>query len=300
MELIRTRPPELAVHPAVEAAAAALAEVSHHDRPAIGTALRALDVAAHEAARDASGNAPSDPEGANGRAGDVGQGARAEAALGSAVEAAEDAGDEAALGPTELVVLAAPDTDEVATAMGASGFEARRDLVQLRRPLPLEAELVDGSRRLPLRPFEPGADDAAWIRVNNRAFDWHPEQGGWSSHQLAERMAEPWFDPSGFLVLDGPEGSIYGFCWTKVHPPTEVDPELGEIFVIGVDPSAHGMGFGRSLVVAGLEHLTSRGITTAMLYTEADNDAAMALYRSLGFEEHEHTRWYHRTITPNL
>lgn len=201
-----------------------------------------------------------------------------------------------AAGGDEVAVVARPDRPEAAAAAEIAGFVPVREVVQLRRPLPLPGELRAGPLEHPararLRSFRPGVDDAAWLAVNHRAFAWHPDQGDWGPADLAERLAAPWFDADGFLVLDGPDGRLDGFCWTKVHPATATDPELGEIFVIGVDPDAHGTGLGRVLVVAGLDHLAGRGLRTGMLYTEADNEPALALYRSLGFTRHHADRWY--------
>jgi mycothiol synthase len=159
-----------------------------------------------------------------------------------------------------------------------AGLVPVRRLLQLRRPLPLE-ERTD----LVTRPFRPGEDDRAWLEVNNRAFAWHPEQSGWTEADLAQREAEPWFDPGGFLLHEE-GGRLAGFCWTKVH--ADVDPPLGEIYVIAVDPDFVGRGLGRDLTVAGLQHLAEAGLTVGMLYVESDNEPAVRLYEALGFTVH--------------
>jgi mycothiol synthase len=75
-----------------------------------------------------------------------------------------------------------------------------------------------------------------------------------------------------------------GFHWTKVH----VDhPGLGEVYVLGVDPGEQGRGLGRALTLVGLHYLAERldnSHATVMLYTEADNIAAVSMYRRLDFE----------------
>ena len=168
-----------------------------------------------------------------------------------------------------------PGQDALAEAVG---LRRGRELLQLRRSLPVdEASAQPG---LAVRPFVPGQDEAAWLEVNNRAFHWHPEQGGWDLETLRSREAQPWFDPAGFLLHER-DGKLAGFCWTKVHPDDR--PPLGEIYVVAVDPGFRGLGLGRALVLAGLDHLARRGLTLAMLYVDADNGGARRLYEHLGF-----------------
>jgi mycothiol synthase len=180
--------------------------------------------------------------------------------------------------------------DAVARATGLTG---RRDLYQMRRPLPVDRPVPD----LHVRPFRPGDDhDAeAWLTVNNRAFAWHPEQGGWDRSTLEARLTEPWFDADGFLLHER-DGRLAGFCWTKVH--ADDDPPLGEIYVIAVDPDFAGIGLGRDLVLAGLDSLARRGLRVGMLYVDASNRSALGLYESLGFAVDHVDRAYAGEVSP--
>lgn len=137
-----------------------------------------------------------------------------------------------------------------------------------------------------LREFVPGRDEEAWLAANRAAFAHHPEQGNMTRYDLDARMAEDWFDPAGFLLAVDPSGRILGFHWTKVHPSHGGHPPMGEVYVVGVAPAAQGMGLGKALTVAGIKYLQNKGLHAVMLYTDADNEAAVSLYRGLGF-----TRW---------
>jgi mycothiol synthase len=166
------------------------------------------------------------------------------------------------------------------------GLRKVRELWQMRRdlsePFP-EPSFPEGVR---LRTFVVGSDEAEFLRVNNAAFAWHPEQGGWDVEQVRLREAEPWFDPAGFLLAVDADDRLLGYHWTKVHPATAADPAMGEVYVLGVDPSEQGRHLGGALTAAGLAHLRDRGLGTVLLYVEGDNAAAVRVYEKLGF-----TRW---------
>lgn len=198
--------------------------------------------------------------------------------------------------PTQLRWIS-PATDETDRRMSETGFRRVRALFQMRRALPLEDDLRAATRPIVTRAFNPDTDVDGFLRVNNNAFAWHPDQGGWTAQNLTERMGEPWFDPAGFLIHESTVEpvEIDGFCWTKVHQATGDDPAMGEIFVIAADPSTHGTGLGRALTVAGLDHLAAAGLSVGMLYVEHDNEAAVSLYERLGFVVHHTDAAYDRT-----
>jgi len=181
------------------------------------------------------------------------------------------------------------DLPAAAALARAAGFERFRALWQMRRPLrePLAQLVLPAGRTL--RTFVPGQDEDDWLSLNGRAFAKHPEQGGWTRHDLELREREPWFDPAGFFIAER-GGQMAGFHWTKVH-----DPTLGEVYVVGVDPAEQGSGLGRTLTLAGLRHLRDRGVAEAMLYVDEDNGPAIRMYEALGFTRATVDAMYRRT-----
>jgi mycothiol synthase len=170
----------------------------------------------------------------------------------------------------------------------ALGLTAVRELLQMRRSLDNvpATDIPDGVR---IRTYAGASDDAELLRVNNAAFSWHPEQGGWTEADIAERRRESWFDPGGlFLAFEGDGETLLGFHWTKVHADGAGPGQaLGEVYVVGVDPAAQGKRLGHTLTVLGMAHLAQRLADVAdpavMLYVESDNTAAVRTYARLGF-----------------
>jgi len=166
----------------------------------------------------------------------------------------------------------------------AYGFEAVRALWVMRRGSgePLAPVTLPAGVRLSTYTEDDAGD---LLAVNAAAFASHPEQGAMDRADLASRTAQDWFDPAGlFLARDTTTGELLGFHWTKRSSAV-----LGEVYVLGISPTAQGRGLGTLLTLVGLHHLVDEGpdgtpgVEEVELYVEADNHAAVAVYSRLGF-----------------
>lgn len=173
------------------------------------------------------------------------------------------------------LIWAHGDHPDARSLAARAGLDPVRELLQLRLS-PVRAP--GGATEV--RAFRPGRDDAEWLALNALAFADHAEQGTLGQADLDARKAESWFDPADFLIASGDDGAMVGFCWLKV------EGGIGELYAVGVSPAGQGRGLGRGLVAAGLQRLAARGIRESNLYVEAENTAAVALYRSVGFVNH--------------
>jgi mycothiol synthase len=187
-----------------------------------------------------------------------------------------------------LQLWAHGDLPAAARLAGRTGFERFRALWQMRRSLRDPLDRPEFPAGATLRTFRPGQDEEEWLRLNGRAFAKHPEQGGWTRHDLELREREPWFDPAGFFIAVR-DGRMAGFHWTKIHPD-----RVGEVYVVGVDPGEQGSGLGRALTLAGLGYLRDRVLDQAMLYVDEDNAPAIRLYQALGFSRSKTDAMYRR------
>lgn len=182
-----------------------------------------------------------------------------------------------------------------------SGARKARELLvmSLEKPLP-EVVAPEGMQVLTLaqsRELWGARADEELLRVNNEAFSWHPEQGGWDLARWERAQEVDWFDPEGvFLLWATPENAsakphvdqttrLAGFHWTKCSRPQSVNNGgmAGEVYVIGLARESQGKGVGKFLTVVGVNYLRKSGCEQVILYVEADNGPAVKVYERLGF-----------------
>jgi mycothiol synthase len=183
---------------------------------------------------------------------------------------------EALAGDTAVSAWSHNDHPAAAVLAEGHGLRRARELWVMRRPSgePLPALVVPEG--LTVRGYRDEDRDEV-LRVNAAAFAHHPEQGSMDADDLAARMAEDWYDPAGLLVATRGDG-LLGFHWTK-----QQSAQLGEVYVVAIDPAAQGRGLGRVLTLAGLHHLAGLGVDEVLLYVESDNTPAVHVYGGLGF-----------------
>ena len=134
-------------------------------------------------------------------------------------------------------------------------------------PPGIECRVFDGSERA----FED------WNAVYNASFAEH-YHGVISTVEVCRAvMARPEADPSG-LILAYRDGRCVGFCRDDLHATR------GEVGVLGVAPEARGIGLGRALVRWGVSWLERKEALRVTLMVDGENETALSLYRSEGFE----------------
>jgi ribosomal protein S18 acetylase RimI-like enzyme len=106
---------------------------------------------------------------------------------------------------------------------------------------------------------------------------------------LTERL--PTYRPELDLVAVAPDGTGASACTCWYDEATR----CGEFEAVGTAQAYRRRGLGRAVITEGLRRLRDVGATTAVVFTQDTNDAAIALYQSCGFEiVGEDTAWTKR------
>ncbi len=87
-------------------------------------------------------------------------------------------------------------------------------------------------------------------------------------------------------------GTVIGFCWIVLFDPgTGLEGEVAEVYV---SPEHRGRGVGEMLMQQAVRLFRERRVTLGYVWTRPDNEAAVRLYQSAGFENNRQLvlTWY--------
>ena len=94
-------------------------------------------------------------------------------------------------------------------------------------------------------------------------------------HDLVQPVPHRWW-----VAED--EGSIIGFA--GIGPSRgPMDPQLGELYTIAIDPPYWRQGIGKALISLALQHLVSDGYREAILWTVEGYERGFAFYETMGW-----------------
>ncbi len=147
------------------------------------------------------------------------------------------------------------------------------------------------------RHLQPGEEDKL-TEIQNRSFagtwGYNPNTVETITYSLNLSNRSP---QDVVLTCDGDK--VIGYCWTDTtyEGKTANGERKGRIYMMGTDPGYRGRGVGKRVLLAGLAHLKSKGLRVAELTVDSENEAAGALYRSVGFEVGTSTLWYEKDIS---
>jgi mycothiol synthase len=194
--------------------------------------------------------------------------------------------------PGQKIRLWAHGLNTGAAALASScGFRQVRTLWQMRRSLMTPISKPEFPAELAITKFDFDSHLEGWLEANKTAFANHPEQGSWSESSLKLRINEEWFRSEDFhVVIKGKE--IVAYVWTKVDP-TNRAAKLGEIYIVGVVPEWQNRGLGKALTLSALNQLRNENLSSALLYVDESNQAAIKLYENLGFTHWDTDTLFH-------
>jgi mycothiol synthase len=106
-----------------------------------------------------------------------------------------------------------------------------------------------------------------------------------------------YYDAEDILLLFDEKNSVFGICSLKSQGKREGNGELSDLLDgPGIIQEYREQGYQRQLVLAGIRHLRNKGTRPITLEFWGDNENALNIYRSLGFEMVNRYIAYHKEL----
>ncbi len=121
-----------------------------------------------------------------------------------------------------------------------------------------------------------GVEDAAALaEVHNAAF-----RAGWTPKLYRQVMEAPGYAPERELVIQAPDGTFVAFTVTW-HDHLN---RTGLFEPVGTHKDYQRRGFGRAILLYGMQQMAAAGMELATVAHSSNNEAAQSLYQACGFK----------------
>ena len=118
-----------------------------------------------------------------------------------------------------------------------------------------------------------------------------------SEEELESPRFLKFYRPDDILLLFDDKDSIFGICTLKSEGKRELDDQLSDVLDgPGIIEEYREQDYQRQLVLAGIQHLRQKGTRPITLEFWGDNENALNIYRSLGFEMVNRFIAYHKEL----
>ncbi len=189
----------------------------------------------------------------------------------------------------ETIDTSCLESDEIRYAiLQESGFEIQDGkTLRLERKLSKTFQNIVLPKGFKIRSFKSKEEMPAFIELHQAAN---------KSETMSAQERETWqnhpdYDVELDLVVEAPDGSLAAYCFTQIEDSTGfTDP-------IATHPKYQRMGLARALINKAFQLLKERGIKTAALTTSSENQVALQVYKSLGFEITWSKAWFAKPLT---
>jgi len=117
----------------------------------------------------------------------------------------------------------------------------------------------------------------------------------WISRSLPHQLSYGRPDSVPSVIAVDAAGVVVAFA----DPFCDQENKIGEFEPVGTRTSMQGRGLSKVVLTRGLQEMQQRGMNQAVVRTGFDNSAAIAAYRSVGFEVSDHLVRYRRERQPS-
>jgi ribosomal protein S18 acetylase RimI-like enzyme len=193
--------------------------------------------------------------------------------------------------PLHLTFQYFPSETASIDSVTSKGCHYSESVFTMRRDLSLEIQAMPPLEAVVIRPWrmESEAEQQAYVTARNECFPEAPiELGEWQYLMQSPQ----WSVGTTFAAFQDDQliGNAAVF-WDEAENQNS-GRKIGFTEYIFVLPAWRGKNIARQLIIAGMQHLKEHGLGEAHLEVRAQNQNALRLYFSLGFEVLRESRFY--------